>query len=235
MNRRPGLAFLGLASAVLAACGSPAVVLVSPDYNPAQVRRVALAGFADFPGAAGSGEMAAGAFEKYLLLAGYRLVERRQAVSLLRERDLQLSDDVDPGRVKDAGRILGVDALVFGSLTDFKSASEQTVMVDMPHDEVDPLYGQISTTRRVGDARVTTVQNVVTGYATTRTDVVVPQTQFLPASAGVSARLVDARSGEVLWSVSAAGDGDSLGAALETASSRAMQAVAKRLGPTAAR
>jgi len=236
MNRL--LRFLPLLAAALAACATPAVVLVSGDYASANVKRVALVGFDDFSGADGSGEIASAAFEKYLLLPGYSLVERRQIQSVMKERGLDMSGLIDPNQMKNDAKVLGVDALVLGTITDFSNQSEQTVMMDIPQEQSDPVYGQVTTTRRVGGpggGRVTTVQNVVTGYASTPTDTMVPETEFVPAHVGLSARLVDVASGEVLWSVSASADGGSTSEAVEAAASSAMHAVADKLKKTAAR
>jgi hypothetical protein len=81
----------------------------------------------------------------------------------------------------------------------------------------------------VGGTRVTSTQNVVTGYATTETDQIVPETQTVSAHVALNVRLVDAKTNELLWSVSASASGDDLAGATETASARAMQAVAKQL------
>ena len=224
----------GLSAALLlGGCATPAVVLVSADYPAANIKRVALVGFDDYPGAAGSGEIAASAFEKYLLLPGYGLVERRQLDAVFKEHGLEVSGAVEPSQVKGMGRELGVDAIVIGTLTDFTSASEQTVMMDVPQEQSDPIYGQVTTSQRSGGTRVTTTQSVVTGYATTTSDAVVPETEFVPAHVGLSARLVDVASGEVLWSASASSDGASLSAAVEAAAAKTMRAVAKRLQSTA--
>jgi hypothetical protein len=231
MNRAAALAAV-LAAGALAGCAAPAVVMVSRGYDAAKVQRVTLAGFDDYPGAPGSGEAASSAFEKYLLLAGYRLVERRQVSALMNEREFSYSNaTVD--QIQILGKTLGVDALVLGNISEYSGSSEHTVMVDMPQQQIDPLYGQVITKsgggRGDGGARVTTVQNVVTGYAVTQSNTVVPQTEVVPAHVALSVRLVDVQSAEVLWSVSAASDGDSLSSALEQASAQAMRAVAKKL------
>ena len=176
MTERPrgGGLFVLLAAAALAACAPAAVVVVGASYDPARVKSVALSSFSDFPGATGSGDVAANTFEKYLL-ANYRLVDASAA-----------------------------DALAIGALTDYTGARDETVMVDVPREQSDPVYGQVVTTQRSGDARVRTTQNVVTGYVLTQTS-------------------------ELLWSVSASASGDDLAAAAEAASSAAMQAVTKRL------
>jgi len=226
--RRLALPFL---AAALAACATPAVVFVSRSYDPARVRRVALANIADFPGMQGSGEVAAGTFEKYLLWAGYGLVERRQVHEILREQSLSVSGAVDQTTLHNLGKILGVDALVFGSLTDFSNASEHTVMVDVPQEQATPIYGSVETVQREGDAVVKTRQRVVTGYTYTQADQVVPETQSLPAHVGMSVRLVDVQTGEVLWTASASSYGVDLTAAAEQASSKIMQAVLDKTQP----
>lgn len=218
-----------LAAAALAACAPRAAVVVSKDYDPAKIKRVAMAAIDDFPGAAGSGDIAAGTFEKYLLLSGYSLVERRQAAQILKEHDFNLSGEVSPDQLRQAGRLLGVDAIVIGGVTDYTNARDQTVMVDMPQEQTDPIYGQVVTTQRTDQGRVRTVQNVVTGYATTFSSQLVPETTTVPAHAALSLRLVDVETGEVLWSAGAGSDGGDLASALEAASAAAAKAIAKKL------
>lgn len=188
------------AAAVLAACAPNAVVVVSPGYPAAKVKAVAVTTFSDYPGAAGSGDVAANTFEKYLLQAGYRVV--------------------DPDRA---------DALAVGAVTGYQGPRDETVMVDVPQSQSDPVYGQVVTTRRSGDTRVRTVQNVVTGYAVTQTSQIVPETQTVPARVALNVRLLDAKTNELLWSVSSSGTGEDAAAATEEASAAAMKAVLKKI------
>jgi hypothetical protein len=221
-----------LAAAALTACAPAAVVMVSPDYNPARVHRVSLAAFSDFPGSPGSGTLAAGTFEKYLLLAGYGLVEQDQALAAAKTESAlpgELPGDVDPSQVQAEGKQLGVDALALGALTDYTGPRDHTVMVDMPQEQTDPIYGQVSTVQRSGDTRTRTTTAVVTGYATTTTDQIVQETETIPAHVAMTVRLVDASNGELLWSVSSSASGDDIAAATEAAAASAMQAVAKSL------
>jgi hypothetical protein len=131
------------------------------------------------------------------------------------------------------GKILGVDALIFGSLTDYRDAQEQTVMVDEPQESTEPIYGSVATIQRSGGAVVKTSQQVVTGYQTSTTDQVVPEVETLPAHAGMAVRLVDEGTAEVLWSASASSEGSDPAAAIEKASAALMQAVAKQLKKSA--
>jgi hypothetical protein len=204
IDRVPGrrlFLFIAIAAAAgLAACAPNAVVVVSPSYDPARIKSVALTSFADFPGSPGSGDVALNAFEKYLLQAGYRVVDAVQA-----------------------------DAVAAGALTDYKGPRDETVMVDIPQTQSDPVYGQVVTTQRSGGLRVTSTQNVVTGYAVTQTDQVVPETVTLSAHVAMNVRLLDAKTSELLWTVSASASDADLPSAAEAASASAMQAVIKKL------
>ena len=188
------------AAAALAACDPGAVVVVSPGYRAAGLKSVAVTSFTDYPGAAGSGDVAANSFEMYLLQAGFRVVDASRA-----------------------------DALAAGAVTGYQGARDETVMVDVPQSQSDPIYGQVVTTQRSGDTRVRTVQNVVTGYAITQTSQIVPETQAVPARVALNVRLLDAKTSELLWSVSSSGTGDDAAAATEEASAAAMKALLKKI------
>jgi hypothetical protein len=199
IGRAPRRLLVLLAAAGLASCAPSAVVVISAGYDPARIKSAALTPFPDFTGAAGSGAVATNTFEKYLLTT-YRLVDADQA-----------------------------DAIAIGALTAYTGSSDQTVMVDIPQEQSDPVYGTVTTTQRLGGTRVTSTQNVVTGYATTETDQVVPETETTPAHVAMNVRLVDAKTNELLWSVSSSASGDDLAGATEAASASAMQALVKRL------
>lgn len=199
LRARGPLILVLIAAAGLAACAPNAVVVISAAYDPARIKSVVLTPFPDFPGAPGSGNVATNTFEKYLL-TNYRLITADQA-----------------------------DAVAIGALTDYTGSSDQTVMVDVPQEQSDPVYGSIVTTQRSGGERVTSTQNVVTGYAMTETDQVVPETETVPAHVAMNVRLLDAKTNELLWSVSSSASGDDLAGATEAASASAMQAVVKKL------
>ena len=148
---------------------------------------------------------------------------------LVSEQSFQASGAIDPATIKRIGKILGVDALAFGSLGDYTAPREQTVMVDKPQEQSDPIYGTVSTTQHSGGTTVHTVQQVITGYNYTQTNYVVPEVETQPAHVALSVRLVAVETGAVLWAASAASDGVDLNAAAEQASAQIMQGVVKRL------
>lgn len=220
---------LPLLAGCLFGCVPPAIVFLSPQYNPARIRSVTLAGFQDCLNVVGSGKVAAGIFEKYLLLAGYGLVDRVQAQRVLDDQSVALSDSVDLPTLRKIGNQLGVDAVVFGQLSDFTESSDRTVVEDMPLEQSQPIYGQVKTIQHNGDQKVITDTMVVTGYSYSTIDVAVQQTETVLAHVGMSARLVDVQTGELLWSGSASGQGAHLNEALEVASEQIMKSVSAHL------
>jgi len=233
MNRKLKLILIaGLLA--LSGCATPAVVFISNSYNASAVKRVALINFSDYPNLQGSGEVAAATFEKYLMGFNYSLVERRQVNQILKDHVLNLSGAVDQTTIRSVGKLLGVDALVFGGVTSFSDVRQQTVMTPVVQVQSDPVYGKVESFHRDGDGgMVKTTQNVVTSYTMRQTSQYVPETQLVPAVVGMSVRLVDVETGEVLWSASASGSGDSLSAAAENASAAILKTVNAKLAKQA--
>ena len=186
-----------LAGLLLGACAT-ATVAIKTDFDFARVKRVAVVGFSDYARQPGSGEALSGAFEQGLLTAGYDLVERTQVDKILREKKLSASD---PKAAKEIGRLLGVDALLLGRITDFREPREALRHADVVDTHQDPIY--VRKTRRVQNAdgtSGTTEETVIQGYRTTRTVRREPRIVTTYGRLGVSARLVFVPTGEVLWS-----------------------------------
>ena len=200
------LAALVLAAAVPACAPKPVVVAVSERYQPALARRVTLIALADYPAAAGSGVIVSDALERSLQAGGYRVVRRRDAEKILQARELSALGSSDPARLQDLGRLLGVDAIAFGTVTDFTGVSDMTVLVDMPLAQTDPVYGPGSSRYWSGSVARP------------------PQTK--PSRVALTMRLVDVETGAVLWSVSSSSSGLDLTSALEDAAADAMSEVA---------
>jgi hypothetical protein len=224
--------FLALAGLILSfsACAPPAVVFLNARYQAAHVQRVALIGFEDYPGMAGSGKIVGGIFEKYLLLGNYSLVDQRQVAAVLEKQSLDPGANMDAQEIQSLGKLLGVDALVFGQVTGYSDSSDRTVVVDMPLEQTQPIFGQVITVQHSHHGEeVKTVQDVVTGYSSTTTDTPVQQTETVYAHVGLSVRLIDANSGDLLWSASSSGIGGHLNEAAENVSSQVMKTVFEKV------
>lgn len=220
----PALALL------LSACGASALVFLNPHYIAAGVNRVALLNFDDFPGMAGSGQLTAGIFEKYLLAENYSIVDSSQVASAMQQLSLQPGDDLDLDALRSLGAKLHVDAFVLGQVTDFTDSSSQTVVEDMSLEQDTPVYSHVDTVQRTANGGiVSTSQRIQTGTDISTVDQPVEQTETVPAHVGLSLRLVDAKTGEVLWSASDSEYGPHLNDASENASSQISQALRARI------
>lgn len=189
---------IGLAAVLaLAACGT-ATVAIKSDFDFSRVKRVAVAGFADYAGRPGSGESLSGAFEQEMLAAGYDLVERSQVDKVLREKRLSAGDSK---AAKELGRALGVDALLLGRITDYREPRETLRHADVVDAHQDPVYAVKTRRVRNPDGTYRSVEEtVLTGYRTTRVVRREPRVVTTYGRLGVSARLVFVPTGEVLWS-----------------------------------
>ena len=213
---------LGLAlPAALAACGTAPIVAVKPGFDQGKVGRVALVGFGDYPGAPGSGQVAAEAFEPLLLQAGYDLVERQQIEKIMSEQSLSLSAAIDPDTAKRDGQLLGADALAVGNVTSAAQGTEQTIMTTVTQVSQGPTS---QSQMRVGRRDWVTTQ---TPGDVTTTQQQIPQTYTTPSVMAFTIRLVSVRTGEVLWIGSCSGSGDSLQEAATQAAQKIVKALRK--------
>jgi curli biogenesis system outer membrane secretion channel CsgG len=216
-----------LSTAFLCACASP-VAFMRAGYDFSSIRRVALLGFDDFPRQAGSGAVVASMFEKYLIAANYSVVERRQVNDVLKEHRLNSSGAVDPKMVKSLGKMLGVDALMLGSLTSFTPGRQRTVVRDQVDERQEPIVRPVThrTQNPDGTWNSQTGDEVV-GYNVVRTHRDVPQQLIDYAQAGIAVRMVDVKTAEVLWVGSDTETGYTLEDAADSVSRAILNAVKK--------
>ena len=194
MNRKR-LALLSLFA--LSACATATVAMKS-NFDFKQVKRVAVVGFSDYSNRPGSGETLSGAFEQGLITAGYDLVERAQVDKVLREQKLSAGD---LKAVKRIGQTLGVDALLFGRITDYRDAREILTDAEIIDTFQDPIYVRKTKTIKNPDGTAgQTEVSEITGYRTKRVVRREPRTVTTYGRLGVSARLVFVPTGDVLWS-----------------------------------
>lgn len=185
-------------AAALAACAT-ANVAVNKSFDLSRVKRVAVISFSDYPRHGGSGDIVTGAFEQSLLNAGYDVVERDQVSRVLAEQ--RFSGTLDAKTAKTVGSRLGVDALLFGRITDLAEPRSQLTKVDVVDDRTDPVYMQKTHRVQNPDGSWSDVhQQVITGYRTTHIVRQEPRTYTVSGRLGVSARLVFVGDGRVVWS-----------------------------------
>lgn len=219
--------FLALAGSAFfaSACAPPALVFLNAHYDPGRYTKVALVDFEDHPTMVGSGKIADGIFEKYLFLSNYGVVDSRQVSAVFQSMGIQASDNLDLDTLRLLGKKLDVEALIFGQVTDYTDTTDKTVVENVTLEQSSPLYAQVETVQNGQNGVVKTRQDVVTGYALSSVDQPVQQTETVDAHVGLSVRMVDVESGEIVWSASTSASGAHLNDATEAASAQIMHAL----------
>ena len=184
-----------LAAAVLCGgCSGPEVAFNSR-YEFSKLRRVAVASFE------GSGGAAAADYLSHALLAsGADVVERSRLEAVLNEQNLRARGVLDPETVRRVGKILGVDAVFLGSVTEYAPQQSYLIVTDSSANYI-----------------VAGAAPVGSGTRFTNTPAFgAPGTSILTSSAqvGLTARLVDVESGSVVWSAHQSYEGFDLDSAM---------------------
>jgi len=143
---------------------------VKPGYDFSRIRRIAVLNF-EGSGADGVADL----FIMELLKAGFDIAERSHLENLLKEQDMGLSGRLDPSTVKNIGKMLGVDAILMGSVIGYAPAQKRVVYFAL------------------GDTPVITPGLLVVergiNYIVYQVD----------AEVSISARMVDVETGSVVW------------------------------------
>jgi len=112
---------------MLASCaGAPVVTfqtLKPPEINIGNVSKIAVA---EFEGPDGSGELAAYKLTEYLVQTNrFTVLEREKFDKILQEQGLSMTGVIDQNSAVEIGKLLGVDALIFGNVTAYKCEDEE--------------------------------------------------------------------------------------------------------------
>ncbi|MDE2293810.1 MAG: hypothetical protein KGL53_17270 [Elusimicrobia bacterium] len=195
-----------LLALALAACSPPSIA-IRHGYDFQTIRRVAVLAFRPARGRPETGALVSDLFAQELLKAGYDVVEREDAGQVVREQAFQVTGAVDPRTAKKLGKLLGVDALVVGTVSDFQPARSTVVTVPVTEEEDEPIMGTRVRRVRQGDEWVTVQESYVRGTRRRVRRRRVAQRQVIDATVGVAVRMVSVETGQVLWSGSSSEDG----------------------------
>lgn len=185
-------------AASLCACAG-ANVAINKNFDFSTVKRVAVLSFKDFPRRKNSGEGLATAFDQSLLAAGYSVAERSQILKV--QQDQHFNGNLDPKTSKALAAALGVDALVYGQVTDCSEPKQQTTKVNVVNDQSTPTYTHVVHHVQLADGTWTDISSdVPSGTAVHRTTHQETHSYTVSGHLAVSARMVSGTRGEVAWS-----------------------------------
>ena len=176
---------------LLCAC-TPKTVL-SPSYDFSQINRIGIMAFsntwADLNGVENL-------FAKYLIRSGFKVVERAQLESVLREHNISVSGYLAPDTTREIGRILGVDVLLIGEVSSYSPARTELAMTASRRMESRPIVQQ-DVMQMPDGTYVGYTRNV--GTQVTQSSDMRPRQYTINAQVGMIAKLVDVETAEIVW------------------------------------
>lgn len=183
---------LALASCLLA-CGCTPKTVISKTYDFNQMDRIGVMAFTNTrPALQGVENL----FAKYLISAGFKVVERAQLESVLKEHNISVSGYLSPETTREIGKILGVDVLLIGEVSSYSPARTELTLTSTRRTESRPVYTQ-DVMQLPDGTYVGYTRNVGTQY-THSTDVR-PTEYTIDARVGIIAKLVDVETAEIVW------------------------------------
>jgi len=117
---------LVLILSVLSGCGSYNVA-IKKDYDFSKVKRIAVVSFSSNRAYKNSGDVVSDEFILQLIRKGYSVIERNKIDTVLREQNLGESNRLEASTVKQIGKILGVDAIITGTIIKYQEDQNITV------------------------------------------------------------------------------------------------------------
>jgi len=116
-----------LVSCFVSACAPR--IAIREEYDFSRVKRVGVLDFVNYLEFENSGSAVADEFVRQLILQGFDVIERNRLSDILRERRLAERKIIEPSRAKEIGKILGVDAIVTGTVTKYLPDHKDIVYV----------------------------------------------------------------------------------------------------------
>ena len=185
--------FLSFLASLLVLGGCTLKSVISPSYDFDQINRIGIMSFSNtLSGMQGVENL----FAKYLIQSGYKVVERAQLESILREHNISVSGYLSPETTREIGRILGVDVLLIGEVSSFTPARTELTMTSSRRTETRPVVRQ-DVMQMPDGTYVGYTRNV--GTRVTQSSDVRPTQYTINAQVGIIAKLVDVETAEIVW------------------------------------
>lgn len=185
--------FLALAACLCPLAGCTPKTVISHTYDFNQMNRI---GIMAFQSSYASMQGVENLFAKYLINAGFKVVERAQLESVLKEHHISVSGYLSAETTREIGRILGVDVLLIGEINSYTPARTELTLTATRRTEARPVYAQ-DVMQMPDGTYVGYTRNVGTQYS--RSDEVRPTEYTINAQVGVIAKLVDVETAEIIW------------------------------------
>lgn len=185
--------FRTAAAALLLLAGCTPKTVISQSYDFSQMNRI---GVMAFENSYASMQGVENLFAKYLINAGFKVVERAQLESVLKEHHISVSGYLSPETTREIGKILGVDVLLIGEVNSYTPARTELTLTATRRTEARPVYTQ-DVMQMPDGTYVGYTRNVGTRFS--HSDEVRPTQYTINAQVGIIAKLVDVETAEIIW------------------------------------
>ncbi|MFC1501301.1 CsgG/HfaB family protein [Elusimicrobiota bacterium] len=135
-------------------------------------------------------------FARELLKQDFTVVERSRIRQILKEQKLSEEFSLAPKNTRLIGKLLGVDTLLMGDVAHYASEERKTDAVETEDVYVEPIYSIQSSKMPDGKYKQVIAQ---TGRKIRRETRKSPDTYRTSPKVGVTARIVDVETAEIVW------------------------------------
>ncbi len=192
---------------------STATIALKSGYDFSKVKKIAVLRFNGVPENPNSGDMVADIFAKNLLNAGYTVIERNDLDKIIAERKLDLSGNISNAQIMEIGKVTGVDAVITGTIPVYTPERKEVVVVNIKNFNTNRTYDVRAVPRKDDPTKYETQTQAID--TRTFTEEEMPVTHTIEAEVGVTAKMLDVATGEVIWIASDTYQGTNIQTAAE--------------------
>lgn len=217
MKNRFSLIFILLIAGLLVSCATSNIAIKS-GYDFTKVKRIAVLGFNPSPDNPNSGIMVADIFAKNFLRTGYDVVERNDLAKVLAEQHLDTVGAISNDQLRTIGKVSGVDAIISGSVPMYTPARKEVVLVNEKTFSTNTTYNTVrkpKTNKSEGQPDQNYYNETQKVVIRTFNEQDTPVTHIINAEIGITAKMIDVQTGEVVWIASDTYEGTNIQTAAE--------------------
>ncbi len=217
MKNKLSLILMLLLTGLAVSCATSNIAIKS-GYDFTQVKKIAVLEFNPSPDNPNSGVMIADIFAKNLLRTGYDIVESNDLAKVLAEQHLDTVGAISNEQLRTLGRVSGIDAIIMGSIPVYTPARKEVVLVNERSFQTNTTYNVKQRPRTKPGAGqpdpnyYNETQKIVTRTVSEQDT---PVTHIIDAEIGVTAKMIDVKTGEVIWIASDTYEGTNIQTAAE--------------------
>ncbi len=175
-------------------------IIIKRDYNFNRIKRIAVFEFKDYDKHPNSGSIVSDLFAKYLIKSEFDVVERIELEKIINEHKLNISGVINSEQMKQLGILSGADAIITGNITLFSPGKKDVVIVKVKETTTETRYSKnkngntnekTKLEQKQKDEEKVEIQKVVERE--------IPHTYVIESEIGITCKMIDVETGEIIW------------------------------------